>query len=64
MYQSINGNTPWQNVAGDRKEETHYQYRTEEYIEGEDASTGQSGTYKHNPSYQYYNYLVKAQRSI
>ena len=52
---------PWQKGAYKRKEKTHHQDRTEEYIEGADASTVCGGTYKHNTSYKYCNHLVEAE---
>ena len=39
IYQSINRRTRWQKGADYRKEETHHQDRTEEYIDGADAAT-------------------------
>ena len=63
IYQSIKGRTHFQKEEDGRKEETHHQDRTEEYIGGADTSTGRAVTKKHNPSYQYYNHLVEAERS-
>ena len=44
IYQSINRRTHCQRREDNRKEETHHQDRTEEYMGGTNASTGRAGT--------------------
>ena len=63
IYKSIRGRTHCYKVADKREGETHHHDRTKECMGGSDASTGQTGTYKHNPGYQYCNHLVEAEVS-